>query len=134
MNDVCTTVAQGACQVSPFQLTCDGVGAFPEIDRPRTIWLGLQDGSEEMSVLQSKIEDELAGLGFPRERRKFHPHLTLGRLRRGYQAASVSDLLRCQADYEAASMSVDEVVVFSSRREKQGPVYEALSRASLGSS
>ena len=37
LNDVCQAVARGASQVSPFELTCGGVGAFPEIDRPRTI-------------------------------------------------------------------------------------------------
>lgn len=65
----------------PFDLTIEGVGAFPDRDRPRVVWQGVTDGAAEVSGLANAVSRALAPLGFPVPRERFVPHLTLLRVR-----------------------------------------------------
>jgi 2'-5' RNA ligase len=129
---VCQAIASAVRDLEPFQLDCRGVGAFPDLDRPRTVWIGTQGGDDEMGVLHEAIEKALTPLGFPKEPRRFHPHLTIGRVRRpGQDWKPLSQALRAQADLNLGPLPVDEVVVFSSQLNPSGPEYAALSHAPL---
>src|SRR5688572_22175594 len=46
--DICRVVQQVAAQFEPFEVTFRGVGAFPDIHKPRTLWIGAEDGAEEL--------------------------------------------------------------------------------------
>ena len=132
VHEVCRAVESAAASQAPFRLDLCGAGAFPTIHRPRTLWLGCGPGSEPLAALAERIEAELHKLGYPREGRRFHPHLTLGRIRRGKAGlARLAELLAEHADFEAGRSRVDEVVVFSSQLDRGGPTYNPLGRAKL---
>lgn len=61
-------------------LTLGGFGAFPTLRRPRVLWIGVQ-ANDALALLYKKVDDACASLGFGREARAFHPHLTVGRVR-----------------------------------------------------
>jgi 2'-5' RNA ligase len=129
---VCAETAAAAKPFRPFDLEVCGVGAFPGVDRPRTIWLGAGEGNEAMRYLHAALERQLATLGFRPEARRFQPHLTLGRVHDSSAGLSqLSDLIRKHADFAAGTMTVDEVVVFSSRLEPTGAVHERLGGGAL---
>ena len=128
--DVCNAVAQAAASVPPFNLRIAGAGAFPSLDRPRTVWLGADEGVEEMQALHDQIDTALAGLGYRAEQRRFRPHLTIGRARSADRA--LADALEKNAEYVAGVIDVDEVVTFSSELERSGPIHEPLASAPLG--
>lgn len=133
IHEVCRAVAEAAASVDPFEIACRGVGAFPNADRPRTVWVGVEEGAEALCQLQSAVASKLAQLGFPREKRKFHPHLTLGRIRHGGAGGDeLRELIDRHRDYRAGEADVDEVVVFSSALERGGPIHTPLSHAELG--
>ena len=67
--------------ISSFQLDIRRLGAFPSIDHPQVIWVGVSGAMEKLAQLQKNIEANTAQLGFKRESRAFSPHLTLGRVR-----------------------------------------------------
>ena len=67
--------------VPAFKLRVRGLGAFPNLHSPRVIWCGVEGEIERLSSLQAGVETACEGLGFERETRPFHPHLTLGRVR-----------------------------------------------------
>jgi 2'-5' RNA ligase len=132
LNDVCQAVADAVRPFTPFEIQARGAGAFPSAARPRTLWVGAGDGAEAMIALAAAVEKSLKKLGFPKEPRRFAPHLTIGRIRDpGPQLAGLSKLLAEYAEFDAGATIVDEVVVFSSRLEPAGPVHEAMSRAEL---
>ena len=133
---VCRAVQKGAERISPFDLHAQGAGAFPNAEKPRTIWLGASQGSDEMITLHDAIEAELEKLGFRGERRRYRPHLTLGRVRRSapHEVAQLGELVEQYANFDAGSIHIDEVVVFSSRLSSSGPSYDELGRAVLASS
>jgi 2'-5' RNA ligase len=128
---VCEAVAAAVSDLDPFELEAHGAGAFPSADRPRTLWLGAGGGSKEMIALQEAIQRRLGKLGFRGEARRFVPHLTLGRAGRRGRPESLAAELSGLADFDAGSMLVDEVTVYSSRLGREGPTYEVLARARL---
>ena len=79
---VCAAIRDVAAGHPLFKATCASVGAFPKRESPRTIWLGVSDGTEEFRRLQTSLELRLQDLGFSQERRQFTPHVTLGRVDR----------------------------------------------------
>jgi 2'-5' RNA ligase len=130
---VCSAVERGAGEVGPFELEIRGAGAFPNLGKPRTIWLGAKEGSEQMADLHDHVALALADLGFQDEERRFQTHLTIGRVRSPKNVSLLSPLLRQHAEFSVGTFSVDKVIVFSSHLERGGPIYEKLSTAKLRS-
>jgi len=131
--DVCRAVGEGAARVEPFDLEIRGAGAFPNIARPRTVWIGAGEGEGQMVVLHDRIEAELAKLGYREEHRRFQTHLTIGRVRgAGPSIAELGGLLQQHAEDVLGVMTVRKATVFCSTLTREGPVYEVLGTAELG--
>ncbi len=132
--EVCRRVKRSVRRVEPFSVIARGVGAFPQLDRPRTLWLGVDEGLDAFCQLQQEIQRSLEDLGFRAERRKFVPHLTLGRVgaTSGDQSALVNELKKL-SDFDGGAMSIDELVVYASRLSRSGATYVPLAHAQLGS-
>src|SRR3990167_8149754 len=75
---------------APFELLLSGLGAFPDLRRPRVIWVGASDGTREAIALARRVEESLRRRGLPKEEHPFSPHLTIGRVKdpRGLHALS----------------------------------------------
>ena len=129
--ELCHTAKIAIEGFEAFEINCETVGAFPNTSNPRTIWMGVQDGAETLCRLQSALADALAADGYPQETRKYHPHLTLGRTRRGSRLRELVELLRERESFVAGTARIAEVVVFASRLEPAGPIYHTLSRIPL---
>jgi RNA 2',3'-cyclic 3'-phosphodiesterase len=130
--EVCLRTVKAASAHEAFTVEARGVGAFPSIKRPRTLWLGAGEGAAKLAALQADIEQALSSLGFRGENRQFVPHLTLGRAGRNSDGgALLSDRLAKLADYDAGVMSVDAVTVYASELGREGPTYQVLARAPL---
>ncbi len=100
---------------APFEARVTAPGAFPNIRRPRIIWLGLA----------------LADLGFEREQRAFRPHLTLGRVRRGRRVdSSALDSLVRRTEVSDA-WQVDAMDLMRSHLLPTGAVYDVRASARL---
>ncbi len=133
IHEVCVAVTDAVATIEPFDITCRGAGAFPNGKNPRVVWVGVEQGNEQMCALQAETEEALAAFGFPREQRRYRPHLTIGRVRRGGgRLRELTEQLEKHADFAAGVTIVDEAVVFSSRLERTGPIYEALATPPLG--
>jgi 2'-5' RNA ligase len=46
------------------------------------LWVGIEEPTGRLAALQDAIEEVMVPFGYEREKRGFHPHLTLGRVRR----------------------------------------------------
>ncbi len=133
ISGICHLVEELVEDFPPFAVHCQGVGAFPNIDRPRVVWLGITRGHDEIVALQQRIDQAMSEIGIRPEPRQFHPHLTLGRIRRGDPTLEqLTQLLRKNADFDAGTFDVNDVAVYSSSLKRQGPEYTPLVRAELG--
>jgi 2'-5' RNA ligase len=133
--DICRVVSKVAAGIEPFEVTFRGAGAFPNAKDPRTLWIGIEDGADELKRLAADLEETLkSDLGFAKEQRGFHPHLTIGRVKRELPGSEgeLTRLLEKHAHFDADLAVIDEVVTFASFLGRQGPSHEAIGRAELG--
>ncbi len=77
--DVAAAVDRTTRGVVPFDVVIANGGAFPSVGRPRALWLDVGDGASELAAVAKKLDDELSGLGWPRDERPHRAHLTLAR-------------------------------------------------------
>jgi 2'-5' RNA ligase len=132
---ICQAVAKAVANLPRFELHALGAGAFPKIERPRTLWLGAQEGRDQMIALHDQIEESMSALGFRSEGRRFRPHITLGRLRHVDAGLdTLIELLRSHVEFDAGRMDVREVAIFSSELRRTGPIYTRLGTAKLAGS
>jgi 2'-5' RNA ligase len=123
------TVALGEA-VSPhrcFELRTQGLGCFPNTNRPRVVWVGIKGEVQPLALLQADVEQGMQALGFEAENQQFYPHLTLGRMQRN---ASRQDAIRVGEAVEAdqskspsVSWQVDSVSLIRSQLQPGGAVY-----------
>lgn len=97
----------------PLGLSLGELGAFPNWDRARVLWAGIE-APPALELLQDRVERHAEALGFAIEGVAFHPHITLGRVREGERLLPPM-AARLQARPLDASFSVEEVVLFESR-------------------
>lgn len=114
-----------------FDMEMAGFGAFPTIRRPRVLWFGA-DPSPSLRCLKQDIEWGLAELGFPRETRAFHPHVTLGRASDQGAAGYFRGLDDVVSDLSyRASVPVKKIDLMRSHLSRSGPRYSVLSSTAL---
>ena len=106
-----------------FSLQLSGVGAFEKGGRVTALWVGV-DRSSALDHLQAKIETALHRAGLERERRRFVPHVTLGRLD-GAPEAKVAAWVQAHNLFRSEPVAIGHFTLFSSRLGKEQAVYEA---------
>ena len=97
----------------------------------------MSEGVEESSDLAEVIDEELAEIGYPRESRRFTPHLTVGRVKKSVPGDSNAGLdaflLPAKGPLFFGVSSVTSVTLFSSELSRGGPKYEPLAEIDLKS-
>jgi 2'-5' RNA ligase len=125
LADVARGIETATRNIQPFEILLGGYGAFPNFRRPRVFWLGIQEDTGVLIRLQRRIEQELEKEGFSPEKRRFTPHLTLGRVKFNENIAKVSQLLS-EEDTGADRFRVSEVKLKRSDLLPSGAVYTTL--------
>lgn len=119
-------LARAAARVPSFDAEFAGLGAFPGVDRPRIVWVGMSRGGDRMTALRDAVEAEVSPLGFPTEDRKFHPHVTLGRVKDPRCARLLGAAMRTANEVALGAFRVDRLVLFKSDLRPSGAVHTAL--------
>ncbi len=114
---------RAVANISSFTLKTSQRGAFPSLKRPRVFWVGLTErNGEQLIGLQKNIESELETEGFPKEKREFKPHLTVGRVKSPKNIEEVSKQFMAY-QFPEIEFAVNEVVVMKSELTRQGAIY-----------
>ena len=118
-------------EYSPVELTIRRLGAFPNLGKPRVVWAGIDEGSGALSSMANKVEAVLEPLGFEREKRKFSPHLTLGRVKSRSGMSELIDAVRQELDVTGPTFVATEAILFQSILKPSGAEYRAMCRFAL---
>jgi 2'-5' RNA ligase len=122
IKDVEAAVRLAALRVAEFEIEVGGAGCFPNSRNPRVLWVGLTAVPEALRRLQLSIEAELEAGGFPREPKRFSPHLTIGRVRSPEHAREAAERLIAEG-FEAERFLAREVIVMRSDLKPTGSLY-----------
>ncbi len=107
----------------PFYLTLQGIGGFPSIHSPRVIWLGCEEGREKVEEIKKRLDEELLKIDFPLEERTFHPHLTLGRVKRKGKRFPLEEKAKKWGGKRIGPIKMEKLVLFQSILQREGPLY-----------
>ena len=114
------------------------LGFFPNIHRPRVMWIGISQGNQQLTKLSNEINDTLLLLGFPKEKRKFSAHLTLGRFKtHGKQKINPDDQMRIiqyAQDYGTLKGEIEILSSFFLKKSTltpQGALYDNIAEFKL---
>jgi 2'-5' RNA ligase len=127
-------MAAAARNVPSFTLTIGGAGCFPNLKRPRVVWIGISEPTGKLNSLQRAIESTISPLGYPSEERGFQPHLPLGRVARDATPNDIKHLGELVAAANLGTLgqvSITEIVLIKSDLKPTGAEYTTLQRARL---
>ncbi len=114
--------------ILPFSYRLSGLGAFPSMADPSIVWIGVQEGSQEIVSAAENIASCLEAFGFAPEEKKFQAHLTIARIKDAKIAREVSRWLREARFSSAHPVQVTQLVLFKSILTAQGAVYEPMEK------
>lgn len=124
-------VERAAFRSRPLEIEVGTTGCFPSVKRPRVFLVGLPAVPDALADLHALIEGELAREGFPRDDRRFSPHLTIGRVRSPQNAGRVAETL-IATGFECESFQAGKVIVMRSDMNPGGSIYSPLFHVALG--
>jgi len=116
-----------------FELSLSGLGSFPNLKRPRVIYIGIQ-APAALETIQRGIEATSRRLGYSSEERGFSPHLTIGRVKQNATATEQQTIRRALEETKIGALGtarVDSVHLYKSDLKPTGSVYTRLYSAPL---
>jgi 2'-5' RNA ligase len=124
VGDVCATVA---ASTPGNNVSLSGLGAFPNSNRARVLWVGVADATGTLARLASALDRGLEPLGFNPEERPFTPHLTLARFK---VPARIGQLPPLPVG-KLPQVPIDEISLYRSRLSPRGAIYELINSFAL---
>ncbi len=133
IGEILDQVADG---FSSLSLEVADFGCFPNFNRPRVVWVGFKPDAGDLSRLQSELADRLEKIGFEREQRGYHPHLTLGRVPKGLSGSDMKQISGWAQEAQIGTVGrfeADAISLIRSVLKPDGAVYSNLHVARLAS-
>ena len=118
-----------AAGIAPLSFRTARLGAFASLERATVLWAGVE-APGSLADLARRVEAACVHLGYPGERRPFHPHVTLGRLR---EPRAVREVVLPLAEQMFGDTALDAITLFESETKSSGSVYRELHKIRLES-
>lgn len=112
--------------IAPFRVEVGGLGVFPNERNPKVLWLGVSDGGDGFQALHKAVIGRLQKTGFEPERRPFHPHLTLARIKSYRGVAEMMDVVKSHRDAACGEFTASALTLFRSQLHPAGAIYTPL--------
>lgn len=129
IDEIKMAIDEATYGLSPFHLSLQEIGAFPNLNRVNVIWVGAKGELDKLTYLQKQVESNMEQLDFPREERAFSPHLTLGRVR-NYTSPDdrkkLGQILSQTSFTSSQVITVESVNLMKSQLTSTGAIYTRL--------
>lgn len=110
-------------QFESFDISFEGIGAFPKPKFPRVVWVGVKNGAEDLVKLAKNVEEKLSPLGFKSDK-EFKPHITIFRIKN--KIGDITDELAKYSNEKFGSQRISEIKFKKSILTPNGPIYSDL--------
>ncbi len=112
--------------VASFRLAVVKTGVFPNMRRPKVVWVGVEPLEGGLQSVWKIAESAAVDSGLKPEKRRFRPHLTVARIRDERKLGTLPELLGEEHRFSGGEFEVARVSLFSSRLTPKGPIYRQL--------
>ncbi|MDI6758152.1 MAG: RNA 2',3'-cyclic phosphodiesterase [Candidatus Omnitrophota bacterium] len=130
INQIAQILEEIAKDKISFTTSISNIGAFPKIDFPRVLWVGIDKGDKEIKEIVKELEEKIARLGIPKEDKPFSSHITLGRTRSTLNRQELVQGLNTLSENfpkeTSLEFSITKLTFFKSTLTPGGPIYETL--------
>jgi len=117
---------------TPFEVSLKKLGFFPHPGKPRIIWVGVDQGGEELKSIWKEVEINFQEKGYPFSDKPFNPHVTIGRIRRVQKKLPVQKIINEYRDISLSTKAtVNNVTIYRSDLRSHGAVYTPLDKINL---
>ena len=131
LNDVIEKTRNAINGVSSIYANVESLGVFPNWRKPRVVWIGIEQGKEELKRLSNNVDEKLSLVGFEKEKREFAAHLTIGRVRSNKNIKKLIDVLQKKSKETFGEIFIDHIVLMESKLSSQGASYACIEKFSL---
>ncbi len=103
------------------------IGGFPSLNRARIVFFGIEKGKSNVIRIFDTLEQKLSENGFSRDKKPYHPHITIGRAKKRFY--DLKDFRDVKVEFE---YHVKSIVLYKSTLRPEGPLYEVVFKGELG--
>ena len=132
LKDVCQAAADVAAAAEPFDFAVRGVRCMPPRGQPRIVWADVDEPTGRLVALQAALAGAMAVLGYRPDSRRYHPHLTIARVKDASDPQALRRAVETYADETFAPQRGEQVTTCTSVLTPTGAIYTAAARAALG--
>ncbi|MCP4022560.1 MAG: RNA 2',3'-cyclic phosphodiesterase [Desulfobacteraceae bacterium] len=126
ISTITSTMSEAANDCSKVTLKAAGIGLFPSIKKARIIWSGIQGQTDVLQNNHTVLEKLLEINGFKKEKKRFHPHFTLARLKKPISPKVLVKLIQQYQNYQSEDFNVESMGLYQSDLTSSGAVYTKL--------
>ncbi|MFQ5673580.1 MAG: RNA 2',3'-cyclic phosphodiesterase [Nitrospinales bacterium] len=133
ISEIKLRLAETASEASAFEFSLSHIGVFPNLKRPRVLWVGLENPDNSLEALQKKVDGQIQALGFPPESKQSVPHLTLARIKSRRNTDGLRREIESAGEIASGPMKVSSIKLYQSRLTPRGSLYTVLGNFTLKS-
>ncbi len=131
LKTISEIVGEIAGQIPKFNLQITETGIFPRnVRKARVLWIDVKDKAGSLARMNEMLETECAKVGFAKENRNYKPHLTIARLREPEKSLRLIER-HLQKEFEPVGFEVGEILIYESRLQPAGSIYEKATSSKL---
>lgn len=131
VDDIERTMVLSVDKLEPFEIEFTGTGAFPNPNYMKVIWVGLRN-AEPLKAVAKTLDQELARLGFKREKKGFRPHITFARVKGPRNKRELAGVLQKYKDESFGTQRVEGIRLKKSVLSREGPTYSVVKEVRFG--
>lgn len=128
VDEIAGVMEKSVNDVPPFRIKFSGVGVFPSMDYMRVVWIGVEN-AEKLGIISERLENDLSNLGFKREKRKFSPHVTIGRVKSTRNKGVLQNFLNENTEKDFGELDVKSIRLKKSVLTSKGLEYSTVKEA-----
>ena len=126
VNEICKALDQTLQQFEPFEIEPDRLATLPQRGTPRVLVVETTVANKQLEKLHATLQNELVKIGLPPDKRRFHGHLTLARIKNTTVAGQVREMVDEYPPVSLGRQAVDRITLLQSQLDRTGPMYSRL--------
>lgn len=130
INQITKILTEISEEKKPYQIKLKSIGVFPNKNYMKIIWVGVDDNGETKEIAD-EIDEKLSKIGFKKEKREFHPHLTLARVKSAKNKQKLIDIIDKYENHVFQESTAESIDLKQSELTSKGPIYTTLKKINL---